>query len=211
MVAKKKKLIPIKTVTVLEADKGPVATCPEMEEQNFQFHFRGKCPMVRCQYCTTVTPNGCMALDRKESAERTISNKEIYHYKKGLFPELEDSDQKQLDALVRKSQTRARVAICLDMFIHSLDGSNVDKSFQYIPHRHTTVDHVHEYLIQTFPAYLPWMLVHLSDVDKFNEVVSQVTQSELNLGTALKLTPKKYQTFCQALRQMKDSSGETNE
>lgn len=206
----KGKSIKVQVIPALK-DERPIIICPELEDSDHPFRFRGMCPMTRCQYCTTVTQNGCMALDRKESAERTISNKEIAHYKKGLYPELGQQDQKQLDATVRRAQQRTRLATCLILFITKLDGDDCDKTFKFVAHRDPLVDQVHSYLAQTLPGYKPWMLGHMDDNKTFSELVGTYTQSEHNLGAALRLTPKKYQTFCTALRYLKKHSGEVNE
>lgn len=198
---KKGKPIP---VTIVQ-DTRPVVFCPEMEDMPNQFRFRGQCPIVTCQYCTRETANGCMSLDRKESADRSISNREIAYYKRGLFPELKEMDQKQLDNTVRRTQTRTRSALCLNMYIASLDDSDSDRTFSYIEGRSRIVDQVHNYLVQTFTDYRPWMLTYLHDEQKFNELVGKITNSEFNLGMALRLTPRKYQTFCQALKDLKQS------
>lgn len=196
-------------VTVVE-DTRPITFCPETEDHPIQFRFKGQCPITTCQYCTRETANGCLSLDRKESADRPISNKEIAYYKRTLYPELKQLDQKQLDNLVRRSQTRTRTALCLNMFIAAIDDSDSDRSFQYIEGRSRIVDQVHNYLVQTFTDYRSWVLAYLDDEERFAEIVGKMTSSEFNLVTALRLTPRKYQTFCQALKDLKHS-GESNE
>lgn len=202
----KRKAIP---VTVI-ADTRPIIVCPELEETAQPFRFRGQCPMVTCQYCTRETMTGCMALDRKESADRSISNREIAYYKRGLFPELKEMDQKQLDTTVRRAQARTRTALCLNMYIASIDDSDCDRTFSFVEGRSRIVDQVHNYLVQTFTDYRPWMLAYLDDEERFNTSVGKVTNSEFNLGYALRLTPRKYQTFCQSLKDLKQS-GERHE
>ncbi|AWY08492.1 hypothetical protein HOT49_gp227 [Erwinia phage vB_EamM_Alexandra] len=198
--------IPVRVVQ----DTRPIINCPEMEEKPQPFRFRGQCPIVTCQYCTRETPTGCMALDRKESADRSISNKEIAYYKRGLFPELKEMDQKQLDNTIRRAQNRTRTAICLTMFIAGIDDSDCDRSFAYVEGRSRIVDQVHNYLIQTFNDYRPWMLAYLDDEERFNQMVGKITNSDFNLGMALRLTPRKYQTFCQSLQNLKNS-GDSHE
>lgn len=202
----KAKAIPISVVQ----DTRPITTCPEMEEKPQPFLFRGQCPIVTCQYCTRETPTGCMALDRKESADRSISNKEILYYKKGLFPELKEMDQKTLDNTIRRAQNRTRNAICLTMFIAGIDDSDCDRSFKYVEGRSKLVDQVHNYLIQTFNDYRPWMLAYLDDEKRFSDMVGKITNSDFNLVNALRLTPRKYQTFCQSLQNLKQS-GDSHE
>lgn len=202
----KGKAVPIRVVQ----DNRPIIVCPEMEDKPQQFRFRGQCPITTCQYCTRETPTGCMALDRKEAADRSISNKEIAYYKRGLFPELKEMDQKQLDNTIRRAQNRTRTAICLTMFIAGIDDSDCDRSFEYIEGRSRIVDQVHNYLVQTFNDYRPWMLAYLDDEERFTQMVGKITNSEFNLGTALRLTPRKYQTFCQSLQNLKQS-GDSNE
>lgn len=193
---RKQKNIPIKV------DTRPINLCPELEESNQPFRFRGMCPMSRCQYCTTATETGCLALDRKESSDRPISSKEIAYYKKGLFPELGEFDQKQLEATVRRSQNRARLAICLSTFIHKLDLTATERNFSYNVGNVPSVDGVHSFLQETFPEYQIWMLQYMSDEARFAEVTSTLTNTEFSLGTALGLTPKKYQIFCFALNSL---------
>ncbi|QYW03526.1 hypothetical protein pEaSNUABM34_00224 [Erwinia phage pEa_SNUABM_34] len=202
----KKGKIPIRIIE----DTRPIVICPEMEDKPRPFRFRGQCPITTCQYCTRETATGCMSLDRKESSDRSISNREIAYYKRSLFPELKEMDQKQLDTTVRRAQTRTRTAICLNMFIASVDDSDSDRSFQYVKGRHPSVDNVHNYMVQTFTDYRPWMLAYLDDEQRFEELVGKIANSEFNLGTALRLTPRKYQVFCKALNDLKQS-GETNE
>lgn len=202
-VPKKAKALPIK-VHVVE-DTRPIIVCPEMEDRAQPFRFRGQCPIVTCQYCTLETPTGCMSLDRKESADRSISNREIAYYKRGLFPELKEMDQKQLDNTIRRAQNRTRTAICLNMFIASIDDSDCDRSFSYVEGHSRIVDQVHNYLVQTFTDYRSWMLAYLDDEQRFADIVGRIANSEFNLGMALRLTPRKYQTFCQALKDLKHS------
>lgn len=196
-------------VTIVQ-DSRPIVLCPETEDLPQQFRFRGQCPIVTCQYCTRETATGCMSLDRKESADRSISNREIAYYKRGLFPELKEMDQKQLDNTIRRAQTRTRTALCLNMYIASIDDSDCDRSFQFVEGRSRIVDQVHNYLVQTFTDYRPWMLTYLDDAERFNGLVGKITNSEFNLGMALRLTPRKYQTFCSALKDLKQS-GEIHE
>lgn len=191
-------------------DTRPIVHCPEMEDKPQPFRFRGQCPITTCQYCTRETPNGCMALDRKEAADRSISNREIAYYKRGLFPELKEMDQKQLDNTIRRAQNRTRTAICLTMFIAGIDDSDCDRSFEYVEGRSRIVDQVHNYLVQTFNDYRPWMLAYLDDEERFSQMVGKITNSDFNLGMALRLTPRKYQTFCQSLQNLKQS-GDSNE
>jgi hypothetical protein len=193
---RKQKNIPIKV------DTRPINLCPELEESPTPFRYRGMCPMTRCQYCTTATETGCLAQDRKESSDRPISSKEIAYYKKGLFPELGEFDQKQLEATVRRAQTRARLAICLSTFISALDLSCKERDFDYNVGTVPSVDYVHSFLQQTFPEYQIWMLQHMSDEARFAEVTSTLTSTEFSLGSALGLTPKKYQIFCFALNSL---------
>lgn len=203
----KSKSIPIRVIQ----DNRPITHCPETEDHVQPFRFRGQCPIVTCQYCTRETPTGCMSLDRKEAADRSISNREIAYYKRTLFPELKEMDQKQLDNTVRRAQTRTRTAICLNMFIATIDDSDCDRSFRYVEHASRIVDQVHNYLVQTFTDYRSWMLAYLDDEEKFSSTVGQITNSDFNLGAALRLTPRKYQSFCQALKELKQSAGELNE
>ena len=203
----KSKSIPIRVIQ----DNRPITHCPETEHHVQPFRFRGQCPIVTFQYCTRETPTGCMSLDRKEAADRSISNREIAYYKRTLFPELKEMDQKQLDNTVRRAQTRTRTAICLNMFIATIDDSDCDRSFQYVEHASRIVDQVHNYLVQTFTDYRSWMLAYLDDEEKFSSTVGQITNSDFNLGAALRLTPRKYQSFCQALKELKQSAGELNE
>lgn len=207
--AKKKKgnTIPVRVI----ADNRPIIQCPETEDKPQPFRFRGQCPIVTCQYCTRETPTGCMSLDRKEAADRSISNREIAYYKRGLFPELKEMDQKQLDNTVRRAQNRTRTAICLNMFIAAIDDSDCDRSFAYVEHKSRIVDQVHNYLVQTFTDYRSWMLAYLDDEERFSQMVGQITNSEFNLGMALRLTPRKYQTFCQSLKDLKQSAGDSHE
>lgn len=202
----KSKAVPIRVVT----DMRPIIHCPEMEDKPQPFRFRGQCPITTCQYCTRETPTGCMALDRKEAADRSISNREIAYYKRGLFPELKEMDQKQLDNTIRRAQNRTRTAICLTMFIAGIDDSDCDRSFEYVEGRSRIVDQVHNYLVQTFNDYRPWMLAYLDDEERFAKMVGKITNSDFNLGMALRLTPRKYQTFCQSLQNLKQS-GDSNE
>lgn len=202
----KSKAVPIRIVT----DMRPIIHCPEMEDKPQPFRFRGQCPITTCQYCTRETPTGCMALDRKEAADRSISNREIAYYKRGLFPELKEMDQKQLDNTIRRAQNRTRTAICLTMFIAGIDDSDCDRSFEYVEGRSRIVDQVHNYLVQTFNDYRPWMLAYLDDEERFAKMVGKITNSDFNLGMALRLTPRKYQTFCQSLQNLKQS-GDSNE
>lgn len=202
----KKGIIPVTIVR----DTRPIVECPETEDKPQQFRFRGQCPITTCQYCTRETATGCMSLDRKESADRSISNREIAYYKRSLFPELKEMDQKQLDHTVRRAQIRARTALCLNMFIAAIDDSDCDRSLSYVEGTSRIIDQVHNYLVQTFTDYRPWMLAYLDDEERFGQTVGKITNSEFNLGQALRLTPRKYQTFCQALKDLK-LSGETHE
>lgn len=196
---KVRKTIPITVV----ADTRPIISCPEMEDHPQQFRFRGQCPVTTCQYCTMETASGCMSIDRKESSDRSISNKEIAYYKRSIFPELKEMDQKQLDTTIRRAQTRTRTAICLNVYIGSIDDDGVDRSFTYTVGRSRIVDQVHNYLSQTFSDYRVWMLAYLDDEKRFADAVGSLTSTDFNLGTALRLTPRKYQSFCAALKELK--------
>ncbi|AXG66608.1 hypothetical protein JA13_205 [Dickeya phage vB_DsoM_JA13] len=194
--AKRKKEISVKV------DTRPINLCPELEESATPFRFRGMCPMTRCQYCTTATETGCLALDRKESSDRPISSKEIAYYKRGLFPELGEFDQKQLEATVRRSITRVRLTICLSTYINALDISCKERDFSYNVGTVPSVDFVHAFLEQTFPEYQIWMLQHMGDEQRFAELSSSLAQTEYSLGAALGLTPKKFKIFCFALNSL---------
>lgn len=186
----------------IQIDMRPINLCPELEESNTPFRFRGKCPMSRCQYCTTATETGCLALDRKESSDRPISSKEIAYYKRGLFPELGEFDQKQLEATVRRSIIRVRLTICLSTYINALDLSSTERNFSYNIGTVPTVDSVHAFLKQTFPDYQIWMLRYMGDESRFAELTSSLAQTEFSLGAALGLTPKKFKIFCFALNSL---------
>jgi len=196
-----RKKIPVKIV-----DTRPINLCPELDESSTPFRFRGKCPMTRCQYCTSATETGCMALDRKESSDRPISSKEIAFYKRGLFPEFNEMDQKQLEATIRRAQTRARLSICLSTYINSLDTPASDRTFSYEVGTVPTVDQIHSFLTQTFPEYQIWMMRYMGDEKRFSEITATLTSTDFSLGGALKLTPKKYQIFCFALNSLVERS-----
>lgn len=183
----------------------PISTCPELEGDVEPFMFRGKCPMTRCQYCTTSTSSGCMALDRQEAHDKSISHKEIAFYKKGLFPELRDYDPKQLDSLIRQAQTRAKAAVALNAYISQLDDTDCDKSFTYQVGKNPWIDHVHNYMAQTFVGYRMWMMAYLDDTLRFREAVRKIADVDIQLGTTLRLTPKKYLGFCATLKKLKQS------
>ncbi|AQT28696.1 hypothetical protein YOLOSWAG_218 [Erwinia phage vB_EamM_Yoloswag] len=191
-------------VTVLQ-DNRPINICPELENSSEPFRFRGQCPVTRCQYCTRATETGCMSLDRRESADKTISHKEIAYYKKGLFPELRECDNKQLDTMIRQAQTRAKAAVALSSYLTSLDDSDCDKSFVYVVGKHPMVDQVHNYLSQTLDGYRVWMLAYLDDTQLFRQTVRRIADIEIQLGSTLRLTPKKYLGFCAALKKLKQS------
>ncbi|QQO90372.1 hypothetical protein pEaSNUABM5_00230 [Erwinia phage pEa_SNUABM_5] len=191
-------------VRVIE-DTRPVNTCPELESDTEPFMFRGQCPITRCQYCTTSSSTGCMALDRREASDRSISHKEIAYYKRGLFPELRDYDQKQLDTIIRQAQTRAKAAVALSSYIAQLDDTDCDKTFTYQPGKNQWIDHVHNYMTQTFSGYRPWMMAYLDDAVRFRAAVKKIADVEIQLGTTLRLTPKKYLGFCAALKKLKQS------
>ncbi len=173
--------------------------CPENTE--FDFVFEGKCPITSCQHCTSATENGCMFLDRKDSADKGITNKEIKHYKQGLFPEFSEFDQKALDAYVRQAQSRARSAICLQLYIDSLAESGKEQ-FSYKP-RFTLVHNVHNYLKQTFDRYEDWMIFYMGNEEAFSEITGTVSSLDITLGQALgRMTPKKFEAFRQALEML---------
>lgn len=191
-------------VRVIE-DTRPINTCPELEGDVEPFMFKGQCPITRCQYCTTSSPTGCMALDRREASDRGISHKEIAYYKRGLFPELREYDSKQLDTIIRQAQTRAKAAVALNSYIAQLDDTDCDKSFVYQQGKSQWIDHVHNYMTQTFPGYRPWMMAYLDDAVRFRAAVKKIADVEIQLGTTLRLTPKKYLGFCAALKKLKQS------
>lgn len=196
--------VPELSVRVIE-DTRPINTCPELKDDTDPFHYRGQCPITRCQYCTTSSPTGCMALDRREAADRNISHKEIAYYKRGLFPELREYDQKQLDTIIRQAQTRAKAAVALSTYIAQLDDTDCDKTFTYQTGKNPWLDHVHNYMSQTFPGYRPWMMAYLDDTHRFRVAVKKIADVEIQLGTTLRLTPKKYLGFCAALKKLKQS------
>lgn len=171
--------------------------CPESID--FEFKFEGQCPISSCQHCTKATKNGCLFLDRKESSDKPITNKEISYYKRGHFPEFKDYDQKALDSLVRQSQARARAAICMQHYINWLSDNELDRNLEYVP-QYALVHETQNYLSQTFDSYEPWMIFHMNDEEKFDQVVRSLASTDITLGQALgRMTPKKYQSFCQAL------------
>lgn len=181
--------------------------CPE--NIAFDFVFYGQCPIDTCQHCTRATPNGCMFLDRKDS-EKSITNKEIKHYKKELFPEFADYDQKALDSAVRQAQSRARSAICMQMYINSLAEDRTLERRAYVP-KYSVVHNVHNYLKQTFDRYEDWMIYFMDRIEDFTEVSSKLSSLDITLGQTLgRMTPKKFEAFCHALEMLRTQKEETD-
>lgn len=174
--------------------------CPELDSPDFVFRFKGQCPISTCQYCNGRTSRGCLTLDRKESSDKTITAKEIIYYKGSVFPELTKFDSKQAEACVRKAQGRTRATISLYFYMRELDTrGGIDKSFEFVSNRSHAVDTVHNYLAQTFTEFRNWMLPYLADEERFVEYTQTFQHSDVNLGSALRLPPKKFQTFCSAM------------
>lgn len=174
-----------------------IHVCPEVT--TFEFKFKGKCPITTCQYCTAKTPRGCMSLDRKESADRSITAREIIYYKGSVFPELANLNQKQAEAQVRKAQSRTRASIALYFYMRELDSSSLDRSFEYVQGRSGIVDTVHNYLSQTYMEFRNWMLPYLADEERFIDATKTFQHSDINLGTALRLPPKRFMHFCSTI------------
>lgn len=182
--------------------------CPELSYQDKpvskqfpQFVFKGKCPIETCQYNTSKTQNGCLALDRKESADRPISAKELHYYKLSDIEEFSTFDSKQIETIVKRTQNKSKLIIALHSYVSYLNHEDLDKTMQemYRPKVYPLVDMTHSYLRQTFPEYETWMLKYMSDEVLFGEVTQSFTKSDLSLGQALLMTPKKYALFCSLL------------
>lgn len=176
--------------------------CPELENTEEPFIFKEKCPITTCQYHTVRTKRGCLSLDRKESADRTMSPREIFYYKLSPLQQFAQCDYRQIEILVKKTQSKARLIIVLHAYLTKLSESDVNQSFEYRPRVSIIVDSTHSYLEQTFSIYRPWMLLHLIDEETFSESSQFYTKSDLSLGSALLLTPKKFDQFCSAVRYM---------
>lgn len=175
--------------------------CPE--NIDFKFVFEGQCPIETCQHCNKVTKTGCLFIDRKESSDRPITNKEISHYKRSLFPEFADYDQKALDGLVRQTQVRTRAAICMQSYINWLAEHVEPVDVEYTP-SYAIVHEVQSYLTQTFDAYEPWMIFMMDDEQRFSAAVGAVAKTDITLGQALgRMTQKKFETFCQTLAHLR--------
>lgn len=184
-----------------------VNVCPE--NSDFEFRFIDQCPITTCQHCTRATPRGCMFLDRKDT-EKSITNKEIKHYKKDLFPEFADYDQKSLDSAVRQSQSRARSAICMQLYINSLAENLKLERIAYVP-KYSVVHNVHNYLKQTFDRYEDWMIYYMDRIEDFTEVSNSLSSLDITLGQALgRMTPKKFEAFCHALEMLRTQKEETD-
>lgn len=185
-----------------------VNICPELTHQDrpvsklySNFVFEGKCPIKTCQYNTCKTENGCLSLDRKESADRPISAKELHYYKLSGLEEFSRFDSKQIETVIKRTQSKSKLIIALHSYVSYLNHEDLDKSMQerYRPKMYPLVDMAHSYLRQTFPEYETWMLKYMSDEELFGEVTQAFTKSELSLGQSLLMTPKKYALFCSLL------------
>lgn len=184
----------------MSADK-KYHVCPELSS----FHHVGKCPITSCQFCSMITPTGCLARDRKETSDRAITTEEIVHYKSGIV----DLGSKP-DHGVRRVIARARNLMALYCYL-SYILENVDqdsRTYRHVFNRSELVDSVHTYLKETFDLeYRDWMLPHVSDALLFSAFMSRtgsLSYSDVSLAASLGLTPKKFMAFQEDVTRLSD-------
>lgn len=182
-----------------------ITTCPERKE----YKFCGKCGIRTCQFNTLVTARGCLALDRKETSDRTISLAEILHYKKGLIPE---SDVKP-EQLVKRYTSAARNVIALYFFICYIADFVIDRSYVHVEGQCALSDSVNAYL-SSIQEYRSWMLPHVADIDLFSAFLKNkkaLAYSDVSLAQALNLTTRQFVSFSTELEQLiQQKSGDTH-
>lgn len=177
-----KQIIPTTDVT-------KVNDCPE---QDF-FMFMGQCPIKSCQYNTQQTSRGCLALDRKESSGKSMTDIELYHYKfKNTNTNTRNVTTKRKTAIAR-----VRNIIVLQYFIFYIeDKFSPEEGLDYSPGVSRRVDE----LLNSYPLrikrlkFKPWMLSFLLDEYVFSEYMESKVQnknSDVNLKNMLDLVPKK--------------------
>ena len=183
----RKKFKPEEQIPVV--NKTEVSECPE---QDF-FAYLGKCPINTCQYHTTETSRGCLALDRKESSNKVITDIELHHYKfknTGIT-------QRNVNTKRKVAIGRVRNLIVLQYFIFYIEERfNEEDGLQYEPGISQRVDA----LVNSYPLrikrlkFKPWMLAFVLDESILQEYMDSAVQnknSDVNLKNMLDLVPKK--------------------
>lgn len=178
-----------------------VHVCPELSS----FRHVGKCPIHSCQFCSKITPTGCLARDRKETSDRAITSEEISHYKTGLVDLGPKPDQS-----VRRSIAKARNLMALYCYLsYILENVSEDvRTYRHVYNISALVDQVHTYLKETFDLeYRDWMLPHVSDALLFSAFMSRtgsLSYSDVSLAASLGLTPKKFMAFQEDVTRLSD-------
>lgn len=170
-----------------------VKICPERE----QFKFKGKCPIHTCQFNTLVTVNGCLALDRRETSDRSISPQEIMVYKAGILPEHVTKSDKP-EQHVRRYIASARNIMALYCFINHIAEYVTDRAYTHVPEYSNVCDEVNTYVKAHIIEYKEWMLPHLGDAELFSAYLDEtkaLAYSDVSLAASLGLTPKKFLAF----------------
>ena len=184
-----RKKFELETQKIPTVNKTEVNDCPE---QDF-FMFMGQCSISSCQYNTTETSRGCLALDRKESSNKVITDIELYHYKfknKGV-------SQRNVNTKRKMAIARVRNIIILQYFIFYIeDKFSEEEGLEYAAGISQRVDD----LVNSYPLrikrlkFKPWMLSFILDENIFEEYMEARVQnknSDVNLKNMLDLVPKK--------------------
>ena len=170
-----------------------VTECPERSE----FKFKGKCPIRTCQYNTLITVNGCLALDRRETSDRSISPQEIMVYKAGILPEYVTQSDKP-EQHVRRYIASARNIMALYCFINHISEYVSDKTYTHVLTHSSVCDEVDTFVRSHIIEYKEWMLPHLADAELFSAYLEEtraLAYSDVSLAASLGLTPKKFLAF----------------
>ena len=164
-----------------------VNECPETD-----FKHLGKCPIETCQFNTNVTNTGCLARDRFETSNKTMSDSEMYLYK------MPDALNVRQVATKRKSAIRkVKNLIFLSFFIFYIkDTYSKESGMKYKKGISNRVDT----LLDTYPLNIdmlkfePWILTYLVDDKTYNAYIKSevpLLSTDISLKNMLNLTPKK--------------------
>lgn len=172
------------------AERIDVVQVNECPESNFKHY--GKCPIGTCQFNTCVTDTGCLARDRFETSNKTMSDSEMYLYK---MPEALNVRQV---ATKRKTAIRkVKNLIFLSFFIFYIkDTYGKQNGMRYKKGISPRIDAMMDNYPLNIPMlkFEPWVLNYLVDEKVYKQYIESevpLISTDINLKNMLNLTPKK--------------------
>lgn len=172
----------------------PVKQCPLNEE----YLFKTRCRVKTCKYYSPTTPNRCLGMDIRFSAEDSpVSDAELLRYK---FPK-EELTVKDITRIRKKLVERVKSFIALPFLIRKISETYSESDgLKYVKGKSYEVDAVLASPPLSLPVlgFEPWMLPFLLD-EKF---VAETIGPKFKLQDALKLKTREYTHFVKCVRIM---------